>query len=72
MEVTRRVKQTGADFMKTPMIDIAELIKLHDDFVFNKFKEGIVEDSANFLKEAMAVALEQIQKNQTQEVAPEV
>ena len=39
MEVKRRIKQTGADFMKTPIIDIAELIKLHDDFVFNKFKE---------------------------------
>jgi len=56
MEVTRRVKQTGADFMKTPIIDIAELIKLHDDFVFNKFKEefekiGIEIKSIDCIKE---------------------
>jgi hypothetical protein len=39
MKVTRRIKQSGSDFMKTPVIDISELTKLHDDFVFNKFKE---------------------------------
>ena len=56
MEVTRRIKQTGADFMKTPTIEIAELIKLHDDFVFNKFKEeflkiGIEIKSIDCIKE---------------------
>jgi hypothetical protein len=27
--------------IEPPIIDIAELIKLHDDFVFNKFKEEL-------------------------------
>ena len=56
MEATRRTKQTGADFMKIPIINIAELIKLHDDFVFSKFKEefkkkGIEIKSIDCIKE---------------------
>lgn len=67
---------TDIEFPEAVEDQIAQFTTLLDvgfaEEIFNKFKEGIVEDSANFLKEAMAVALEQIQKNQTQEVAPEV
>lgn len=40
--------------------------------ILKNLKEGIVEESALFLKEAMAVATEQLQKEKASEVAPEV
>lgn len=40
--------------------------------ILENFKEGIVEESALFLKEAMAVATEQLRKEKASEVAPEV
>lgn len=40
--------------------------------IIKNFKEGIVEESALFLKEAMAVATEQLQKEKASEVTPEV
>ena len=40
--------------------------------IFKNLKEGIVEESAIFLKEAMQVAVEQLQKEKASEVAPEV
>ena len=40
--------------------------------IFKNLKEGIVEESALFLKEAMQVAVEQLQKEKASEVAPEV
>ena len=40
--------------------------------IFKNFKEGLVEESANFLKEAMQVAVEQISNQKTPEVTPEV
>lgn len=40
--------------------------------ILKNFKEGIVEESALFLKEAMGVAAEQLQKEKASEVTPEV
>ena len=40
--------------------------------ILKNFKEGIVEESALFLKEAMAVAVEQVSNQKTSEVTPEV
>lgn len=40
--------------------------------IIKNFKEGIVEETALFLKEAMAVATEQLQKEKASEVTPEV
>lgn len=67
---------TDIEFPEDVKEQISQFISLLDvgfaEEIFKKFKEGIVEESANFLKEAMQVAVEEVEKLKAQEVTPEV